>query len=95
MHCVYGVFTGTGLIRRKMRVVVTPGDVKPGFHCTVLIDESLQFYSKDCLLFSELPAIFFLPFPSTLINKTVVGWIFLDFISMPCLYQNQAKKSHH
>lgn len=35
MHCVYGVFTGTGLIRRKMRVVVTPGDVKPGFHCSL------------------------------------------------------------
>lgn len=40
MHCVYGDFAGTELIRRKMRVVVKPGDVKPGFHCISLSDKA-------------------------------------------------------
>lgn len=33
MHCFYGEFDGTGVIRRKKQVVVSPGDVSARFHC--------------------------------------------------------------
>lgn len=34
MHCFYGVFAGTAVIRRNKRIVVSPWDVLVGFHCS-------------------------------------------------------------
>lgn len=45
MHRFYGEFAGTVVICHKKRVVISPGDVSLGFHCTLLI---LQCSAVQC-----------------------------------------------
>lgn len=57
MNSFYGEFSVTAVIRRKERVVVSPGDVSAGFHCILFVAREIPLQPRPLFIFFKYGAM--------------------------------------